>query len=91
MTREGEGDPLDPQTWTAGAEWSYGSCGVVLAPGERSARVRFARIDVVEIAAEIMQECVSEEHDWMGGWVAIGGSFVVMLTGTGREGAGGYL
>lgn len=81
VTRDGAGDPLDPQTWTAQADWSYGSCGVFLAPGSRRAMVRFARIEVFEIAGEILRECVSEVHGWMGGWVAIGGDFVVMLTG----------
>ena len=36
---------------------------------------------MAEIAHKIARECVNEEHDFMGGWVAIGGYFIVLLTG----------
>ncbi len=36
---------------------------------------------MAEIAQEIARECVNQENDFMGGWVAIGGSFIILLTG----------
>ena len=36
---------------------------------------------MAEIAQEIERKCVTQEHDLMGGWVAIGGYFIVLLTG----------
>ena len=76
------GDPLDPQIWTSQADWTYGSCGVSLSPGWSYARVNFPRIDVADIAQEIERKCVTREHGFEGGWAAIGGFFIVKLTGT---------
>ena len=79
VTRGGE--PLEPQTWTSQADWSYRSCGVFLAPGRSSARVSFPRIDVAEIAIAVIQKCVHQEQGFLGGWAAIGGYFIVLVTG----------
>lgn len=43
--------------------------------------MNFARVDIAEIAQEIARKCVTREHEFVGGWVSIGGYFVVMLTG----------
>ena len=75
------GDPLRPQIWTSQADWSYLSCGVFLIPGWSYARVNVPRIDLAGIAEEIAQKCVAEEYHFMGGWVAIGELFIVLLTG----------
>lgn len=76
------GDPLDPQIWTSRANWLYGSCGVFLTPGWSHTRVDFSRIDIAEIAQDIKRKCVTPEHDFMGGWVSLGGFFIILLTGT---------
>lgn len=82
VTRDG-GDPLEYQTWTSPAEWSSDSCGVFMAPGSRShPHVRFARINISAIAHAIMRRCWNIDHGIEGGWAAIGGSFIVLLTGT---------
>ncbi|CAD6578893.1 MAG: hypothetical protein ASARMPRED_008883 [Alectoria sarmentosa] len=75
------GNPREPQVWTSRADWSFGSCGVFLTPGWSYARVNFPRIDMAEIAQEIERKCVNQEYEFMGGWVAIGGYFIVLLTG----------
>lgn len=79
------GDPLEPQLWTAQADWSHRSCGVFLVPGQVFTRVNFARIDIGEIAKEVARKCV---YGWatrpQGGWAAIGGYFIVLVTGTGE-------
>ena len=36
---------------------------------------------MAEIAQEILLECVTEEHDFRGGWAAVGGHFIILLTG----------
>lgn len=36
---------------------------------------------MAEIAQEIARKCVTQEYDFMGGWVSIGGLFIVLLTG----------
>ena len=36
---------------------------------------------MAEIAQEIERKCVNQEYEFMGGWVAIGGYFIVLLTG----------
>lgn len=76
------GNPREFQVWTSRVDWSYGSCVVSFDPGWLYARVRFARIDVAEIAQEIWLKCVTQEHDFMGGWAAVGGNFIVLLTGS---------
>ena len=81
MTRQG--DSQEPQVWTSQAEWSYHSCGVILEPGWSYARVSFSRRELAEIAKAIRLKCVNQENDFMGGWVSIGGLFVLLLTGTG--------
>ena len=80
------GNPRESQVWTSKEDWSYRSCGVSLAPGWLYSRIRFARIDVAEVAQEIARKCVTQEHDFMGGWAAIGEYFIVLLTG--RETSG---
>ena len=80
VTREGE--PREPQIWESQAEWSYRSCGVFLAPGWHYAHVNFPRSDMAEIAEEIARKCVIQKHGFMGGWVSIGGYFIVLLTGS---------
>lgn len=62
-----EGDPREPQIWTEQMDWSYPSCGVFLTPGRRYAPLSFPRIDVAEIAQEIVQRCVRLEYGLMGG------------------------
>lgn len=82
VTRGG-GDPLEYQTWTSPAEWSSESCGVFFAPGSRShAHVSFARIEISSIAHAILRRCWNIDRGIQGGWAAIGGSFIVLLTGT---------
>lgn len=76
------GEPWEPQIWTSQANWSFRSCGVFLAPGWSYARVNFPRIDMAEIAQEIARMCVTQEYEFMGGWVAIGGYFILLLTGS---------
>ena len=78
-----QGDSQEPQVWTSEAEWSYRSCGVVLEPGWSYARVSFSRRELAEIAKTIRLKCVNQENDFMGGWVSIGGLFILLLTGTG--------
>ena len=75
-------DPQEPQIWTSQAEWSYHSCGVFLEPGWSYARVTFPRMAMAEIAKSIRRKCVNQENDFMGGWVAVGGLFILLLTGT---------
>ena len=75
-------DPQEPQIWTSQAEWSYRSCGVILEPGWSYARVSFSRRELAEIAKSIRRRCVNPENDFMGGWVSIGGLFILLLTGT---------
>ena len=75
------GDPLEPQTWTTKSSWSQPSCGVFLVPGSNLARVHFARIDLAEVAYEILRDCFRPGHGLIGGWAAIGGQFIVLLTG----------
>ena len=78
----GGGDPVEPQTWTSSADWTYQSCGVFLAPGSRShPHVSFARIDIAAIAHRISRKCWDMYDGSEGGWAAIGGSFIVLLTG----------
>ena len=78
------GDPLEPQVWTAQANWSYRSCGIFLIPGQALTRVNFARIDIGEIAEEVAKKCVHRRTALpQGGWAAIGGYFIVLVTGTG--------
>ena len=36
---------------------------------------------MANIAQEIAQKCVVREHDFMGGWVSIGGYLIVLVTG----------
>lgn len=36
---------------------------------------------MAEIAQEIARKCVTAETEYMGGWVAVGGLFIVLLTG----------
>lgn len=36
---------------------------------------------MAEIAQEIARKCVTEEHGFIGGWVPIGGYFIVLVTG----------
>ena len=79
------GDPRDPQIWTSRANWLYGSCGVFLTPGWSHARVNFPRIDMAEIAQGIKTKCVTPEHHFLGGWVSIGGFFILLLTGTATQ------
>ena len=81
MTRQG--DSQEPQVWTSQAEWSYRSCGVILEPGWSYARVSFSRRELAEIAKTIRLKCVNQENDFMGGWVSVGGFFILLLTGTG--------
>lgn len=82
VTRGG-GDPLEYQTWTSPAQWSEESCGVFIAPGSRShPHVSFARIEISSIAHVILRRCWNIDHGIEGGWAAIGGSFIVLLTGT---------
>ena len=77
------GDSLEPQLWTAQAHWSHHSCGVFLIPGQIFTRVNFARSDIGEIAQEVVKKCVNGRiSPSQGGWAAIGGYFIVMLTGT---------
>ena len=76
------GDPEDPQVWESPADRSYRSCGVFLAAGWDYASVVFPRVDMAEIAQDIARRCVNPEHDFMGGWVRIGGYFIILLTGT---------
>lgn len=40
---------------------------------------------MARIAQDIEMECVTEEHDFMGDWVAIGGFFILLLTGRGSS------
>ena len=75
------GNPDEPQVWTSQADWSYRSCGVFLDPGWSYARVNIPRTDMAEIAQEIAEKCVTPENDFMGGWVGIGGYFILLLTG----------
>lgn len=75
------GDPLMPQVWTRQADWPYNSCGVYLVPGRQPARIGFARIEVSVIAHAIVRKCLAMRSNSIGGWVAIGGSFIVLLTG----------
>lgn len=75
------GNPLPPQDWTSQADWTFQSCGVYLAPGWSWAHVSFKRIVIAEIAQEIARKCVKEAHGFIGGWVAIGGYFIVLVTG----------
>ena len=78
------GDPLEPQVWTAQSEWSHRSCGVFLIPGQVFTRVNFARINIGEIAKEVATKCVHGRiTPPQGGWAAIGGYFIVLVTGTG--------
>ena len=84
VTRGG-GDPLEPQTWTTRADWSQPSCGVSLVPGSMFAHLNFARIEVAEIAFQILHECIRPQYGFMGGWVAIGGQYIVFLTGRGDQ------
>lgn len=77
-----QGDPQEPQVWTSQAEWSYRSCGVFLEPGWSYARVLFSRREMAEVAKSIRRKCVNQENDYMGGWVSIGGLFILLLTGT---------
>lgn len=79
------GDPRDPQFWTSRASWVHGSCGVFLTPGSSHARLNFPRIDMAEIGQEIERKCMTWQHEFIGGWVPIGGSFVVILTGTAAQ------
>lgn len=80
------GDPLQPQVWTAQASWSHRSCGVFLIPGQVFTRVNFARIDIGDIAKEVENKCVSGKFTPpQGGWAAIGGYFIVLVTGTGES------
>ena len=80
------GDPLEPQLWTAQADWSSRSCGVFLIPGQVFTRVNFARIDIGEIAKEVAMKCVyGRLTPPQGGWAAIGGYFIVLVTGTGES------
>ena len=80
------GDPLQSQLWTAQANWSYRSCGVFLIPGQVFTRVNFARIDIGEIAEEVAKKCVyGKTVPPQGGWAAIGGYFIVLVTGTGEN------
>lgn len=37
---------------------------------------------MADIAQEIERKCVTREHGFEGGWAAIGGFFIVKLTGT---------
>ena len=81
-----EGDPLQPQVWTAQANWSHRSCGVFLIPGHDFTRVNFARIDISGIAKEVANNCVNGIMvPPQGGWAAIGGYFIVLVTGTGES------
>ncbi|KAL9068917.1 MAG: hypothetical protein Q9161_005890 [Pseudevernia consocians] len=75
------GQPGEPQTWESQAEWCYRSCGVFLSPGWSYAHVSFPRLEMAIIAQEIAQKCVVRQHDFMGGWVSIGGYFIVLVTG----------
>ena len=78
------GDPVEPQIWTAQANWSHRSCGVFLIPGQVFTRVNFARIDIGEIAEKATKKCVYGSQALpQGGWAAIGGYFIVLVTGTG--------
>ena len=78
------GDPLQPQLWTAQANWSHRSCGVFLIPGQVFTRVNFARTDIREIAEEVAKKCMyGKIAPSLGGWAAIGGYFIVLVTGTG--------
>ena len=77
------GDPLEPQLWTAQVNWSHGSCGVFLVPGQVFTRINFTRIDIGEMAEEVAKKCLyGGTIPSQGGWVAIGGYFIVLLTGT---------
>ena len=81
-----EGDPLQPQVWSAQANWSHRSCGVSLIPGQVFTRVNFARVDISEIAKEVANKCVNGiVVPPQGGWAAIGGYFIVLVTGTGES------
>ena len=37
---------------------------------------------MAEVAKSIRRKCVNQENDFMGGWVSIGGLFILLLTGT---------
>ena len=78
-----QGDSQEPQVWTSQAEWTYRSCGVILEPGWSYARVSFSRRELAEIAKSIRLKCVNQQNNFMGGWVSIGGLFILLLTGTG--------
>ena len=79
-------DPREPQVWTAQASWTRRSCGVFLVPGQVLTRVNFARIDIGDIAKEVAKKCIYERTTPpQGGWAAIGGYFIVLLTGTGES------
>ena len=71
-----------PQVWTMQAQWLYDSCGVYLVPDRRPTWVLFARVDVSEIAHAIVRKCLVGERNLVGGWAAIGGTFIVLLTGS---------
>ena len=84
VTRGG-GDPLEPEVWTSRQDWPHDSCGVYLIPSRDHARINFARIDIFEISYAILRKCVMVQHNVLGGWVSIGGFYIVLLTGSGSE------